>query len=63
VIPVTEKRIFFNAGGLKLEGMLADSPGDNGVVISHPHPLYGGTMQNNMSGPFLMLIRRRVTAP
>jgi hypothetical protein len=28
--------------------MLSDSPGDKGVVISHPHPLYGGSMHNNV---------------
>ncbi|KPK15894.1 MAG: hypothetical protein AMK69_26650 [Nitrospira bacterium SG8_3] len=28
--------------------MLADFPGDHGVVISHPHPLYGGSMHNNV---------------
>jgi hypothetical protein len=48
VIRVVEKRILIEAKGLKLEGMLADSPGDKGVVISHPHPLYGGTMHNNV---------------
>lgn len=45
---MAEERIFFEADELKLEGMLADSPGDQGVVISHPHPLYGGTMHNNV---------------
>ncbi len=47
-ISMTEKRIFFEADGLKIEGMLADFPGDHGVVVSHPHPLYGGTMHNNV---------------
>lgn len=45
---MAEKRIFFEAEGLNIEGMLADSSGDKGVVISHPHPLYGGTMHNNV---------------
>jgi alpha/beta superfamily hydrolase len=45
---MAEKRIFFEADGLKIEGMLADFPGDYGVVISHPHPLYGGSMHNNV---------------
>jgi alpha/beta superfamily hydrolase len=42
------KRIFFEAEGLKIEGMLEDLPGEKGMVISHPHPLYGGTMHNNV---------------
>ena len=45
---MAEERIFFKADGLKLEGMLADFPNDKGVVISHPHPLYGGSMHNNV---------------
>jgi alpha/beta superfamily hydrolase len=45
---MAEERIVFDANGLKLEGMLADSPVDKGVVISHPHPLYGGSMHNNV---------------
>jgi alpha/beta superfamily hydrolase len=45
---MAEERIFFDANGLKIEGMQADSQGDKGVVISHPHPLYGGTMHNNV---------------
>ena len=45
---MAEQRIFFEAKGVKLEGMLVDGPGDKGVVISHPHPLYGGSMHNNV---------------
>jgi len=45
---MAEERISFEANGLKIEGMIADSPGDKGVVISHPHPLYGGSMHNNV---------------
>ena len=43
-----EKRIFFMAGAVKIEGLLQTLPGDKGVVISHPHPLYGGSMHNNV---------------
>ena len=45
---MAEERILFVANGLKLEGVLEDFPGDKGVVISHPHPLYGGSMHNNV---------------
>jgi len=45
---MVEGRIYFETNGLKLEGMLGDSPNDKGVVICHPHPLYGGTMHNNV---------------
>jgi len=43
-----EERVFFDAKGLKIEGLVADGPADKGVVISHPHPLYGGSMHNNV---------------
>jgi len=47
-ISMAEERIFFEAGGLKIEGMVEDVEGEKGVVVSHPHPLYGGTMHNNV---------------
>jgi alpha/beta superfamily hydrolase len=43
-----EELIFFMAGAVKIEGLLQALPGDKGVVISHPHPLYGGSMHNNV---------------
>ncbi|MBN1106376.1 MAG: alpha/beta hydrolase [Deltaproteobacteria bacterium] len=45
---MSEEQIFFEAEGLKLEGLLAHLPGDKGVVMTHPHPLYGGEMHNNV---------------
>jgi alpha/beta superfamily hydrolase len=45
---MAEKRVLFEADGLKLEGLLEKLPGEKGVVITHPHPLYGGTMHNNV---------------
>lgn len=45
---MAEERIFFESDGLKIEGLLEEVPGENGVVVSHPHPQYGGTMHNNV---------------
>jgi hypothetical protein len=45
---MAEKRVTFEADGLNLEGFLKELPGKMGVVITHPHPLYGGTMHNNV---------------
>jgi uncharacterized protein len=44
----SENRIIFNSGILKLEGIFNFISADRGVVIAHPHPLYGGDMQNNV---------------
>jgi len=38
--------IEFNSGGLVLEGLYSPGTSDRGVVITHPHPLYGGDMHN-----------------
>lgn len=40
--------IHFPSGGITLEGIMDDQPGDRAVLISHPHPLYGGTMHNDV---------------
>jgi len=41
-----EKLTSFSSGSLTIEGLLERIPGDIGVVITHPHPLYGGDMSN-----------------
>lgn len=39
--------VFFSAGdGIRLEGLFRGDENMPGVVITHPHPLYGGTMNN-----------------
>jgi alpha/beta superfamily hydrolase len=48
---VKEKMVTFDSGDLRLEGVLTPleeqaSPVGLGVVVCHPHPLYGGTMEN-----------------
>jgi len=41
-----EEKIYFLSGKYELEGLLDKSSTDNSVVITHPHPLYGGDMNN-----------------
>jgi alpha/beta superfamily hydrolase len=41
-----EEGISFLSDNYQLEGLLNKSNLENGVVITHPHPLYGGDMHN-----------------
>jgi hypothetical protein len=41
-----EEKITFESGPCRLEGYWQAGTADKGVVITHPHPLYGGTMDN-----------------
>ncbi len=45
-----EERIFFEARGARIEGLLSlDKEFTRGsVIICHPHPLFGGNMYNNV---------------
>ncbi len=46
MMSVTEETVFFDSGPLQLEGRLHRAAGPNAVVLTHPHPLYGGAMDN-----------------
>lgn len=45
---MAEQQVFIQAEGLKLEALVEDLPGEEGVVVAHPHPLYGGEMHNHV---------------
>jgi alpha/beta superfamily hydrolase len=49
-----EERVFFTSGNLRIEGMLEIASPTRGAVITHPHPLYGGDMDN----PVVIAVRR-----
>jgi alpha/beta superfamily hydrolase len=43
-----DKTVTFISNGLSIEGQLAQGDHPKGVVVTHPHPLYGGDMHNNV---------------
>jgi uncharacterized protein len=44
-----EQKIRFETDdGIRLEGLFCEGNNGRGVVIAHPHPLYGGDMYNNV---------------
>ena len=46
---MNEEHIAFAVGDLKLEGLIANPGGGaSAAVVCHPHPLYGGSMFNNV---------------
>jgi uncharacterized protein len=44
---MSTKRVVIE-GDEQLEGLLKEGKGEAGVIICHPHPLYGGSMHNNV---------------
>jgi alpha/beta superfamily hydrolase len=43
---VTVEAVSFPSGALTLHGRYQPGSADRGVVVTHPHPLYGGDMDN-----------------
>jgi uncharacterized protein len=41
-----EQRVAFYSGKYQLEGLLDFQSAKQGVIVTHPHPLYGGDMSN-----------------
>jgi alpha/beta superfamily hydrolase len=41
-----ESRITFHSGALQLEGQINPHSRSQGVVVTHPHPLYGGDLSS-----------------
>jgi alpha/beta superfamily hydrolase len=48
ILEIPEERVTIAGSDVNLEGRLALGDGPGGVIITHPHPLYGGTMDNNV---------------
>lgn len=42
------ERVFVDCGTHRLEGVMVRAQRGDGAVVCHPHPLYGGAMDNNV---------------
>ena len=57
-----EERVTFKSGDLTLEGMIGSPDGagpHRAAVVCHPHPLYGGSMYNNVVDAVLEALHAR----
>jgi alpha/beta superfamily hydrolase len=54
-----EEAVKFKAGELSLEGMFSKQPGNRGVIVCHPHPLYGGDLANPVVESLVDSYRRK----
>jgi alpha/beta superfamily hydrolase len=54
-----EEKIRFLSDGHEIEGRLEKSSLQKGVVITHPHPLYGGDMHNNVVAAIARVYRQK----
>jgi uncharacterized protein len=56
---MTEEAVWIEAGPFRLEGLYNGRPGGRAVLVTHPHPLYGGNMLNNVVGSVIKAYGRR----
>ncbi|RJR27708.1 MAG: alpha/beta hydrolase [Desulfobacteraceae bacterium] len=56
---MAEKPITITSGGHKIEALFSGLPGSRGVVVTHPHPLYGGDMYNGVVGSVIEAYTRK----
>ena len=54
-----EEGVFIQAGKVRIEGLLDNVPGEKAVMVTHPHPLYGGDMNNNVVAAVVEAYRSR----
>jgi hypothetical protein len=56
-----ETKVKFPCGDLTLEGIVTIPEGNGpfpGVIVCHPHPLYGGEMENNVVVPVCLALEQ-----
>jgi len=56
---MAERQVFIPGENLKLEALLDLVDGTDGVVVTHPHPLYGGDMANGVVESIVRVYRSK----
>ena len=54
-----EEKIRFLSGKYEIEGRLEKSSRQKGAVVTHPHPLYGGDMHNNVVAAIIRVYQQK----
>jgi len=54
-----EKQVFFWCGDVELEGLIDKGDSDRGVVVTHPHPVYGGDMHSYVVESIVRAYRKK----
>jgi uncharacterized protein len=54
-----EEKISFQSGKLKMEGLLGKGEDPRGVVITHPHTLFGGDMYNGVAESLVKVYQQK----
>jgi len=54
-----EENVLIQSADLSLEGRFRKGAKEGGVVITHPHPLYGGSLDNNVVWTAVMAFQAR----
>ncbi len=54
-----EKKVRFLCDEIELSGLFEPGTGDVGVVVTHPHPVYGGDMYNPVVEAIVRAYRQR----
>ncbi len=55
---MAEERVFIPVEDFQIEGLLNESQSEKAVVVTHPHPLYGGEMNNNVVSAIVSAYRQ-----
>ena len=53
-----EKHVHFQSENLLIEGLYSEGTNDRGVIVTHPHSLYGGEMNNHVVSAAVKVYQR-----